>query len=182
MNTLLSAFVIGLMLMGAGLAAQTPAAPATQGRQAVAPPPPPPAPRPPTAPASRTNTNIRVDVTVIDEGGSQPLRKTVSVTSVDGLRASSRSVSGFGGTETNLHVDATPTLDRNGKIQVRVAVFYRPNPFASPGGEGNRPNAASVNFDFPIVLDDGKRVVASQTTDPTSDRRVTIEVMATILK
>jgi len=89
---------------------------------------------------------------------------------------------GFGAPfETNLHVDATPTLERNGNIQTRIVVFYRPDP-SSPGGEGNRQNAASVNLDFPIVLDSGKTIVASQTTDPGRDRRVTVEVTATILK
>jgi hypothetical protein len=183
MKTTIGALVMGLLLAGVAASAQTPAAPATQGRQgALPPPPPPPAPKPAAPPAARSATNIRVDVTVIEEGGPQPVRKTVTLTSVDGLRASSRSVAGFGAPfETNLHVDATPTLERNGKIQTRIVVFYRPDP-SSPGGEGNRQNAASVNLDFPIVLDSGKTLVASQTTDPGRDRRVTVEVTATILK
>jgi hypothetical protein len=178
MKTTVIAFVIALLLTGVGASGQTPGAPNSQGRQGTAPTPAPPAPKPAPAPDARSSTNIRVDVTIIDEGGSQPLRKTVSITSVDGLRASSRSVAGFNQGETNLHVDATPTL-RSGKIQTRVAVFYRPNPTGSDPG---RRTEASVNLDFPIILEDGKRIVASQTTDPASDRRVTVEVMATILK
>ena len=180
MKSTIVAFVIGLLLAGVGTSAQTPAAPAPQGRQGVAPPPP--APKPAGTPDARSSTHIRVDVTVIEEGGPQPVRKTVTLTSVDGLRASSRSVAGFGAPfETNLHVDATPRLERNGKIQTRIVGFYRPDP-SSPGGDGNRTNAASVNLDFPIVLDSGKPIVASQTTDPSRDRRVTVEVTATILK
>ena len=36
--------------------------------------------------------------------------------------------------------------------------------------------------EFTLVLDDGKMMVASDTTDPASDRRVRVEVTATILK
>jgi hypothetical protein len=33
-----------------------------------------------------------------------------------------------------------------------------------------------------LILDSGKSLVVSQATDPISDRRMTVEVMATILK
>jgi hypothetical protein len=183
MKTTMIAFVIGLLLAGISASAQTPAPRTPQGRQGVAPPPPPPPPPPAPAapPVARSNTNIRVDVTIIDEGGSRPLRKTVTVTSVDGLRASSRTTAGFGNGEINLSVDATPAL-RMGKIQTRVVAFYRPTPAVVTGGDANQRPEASLNLDFSIALDDGKRVVASQTTDPGSDRRVTVEVVATILK
>lgn len=182
MKTSMSALVIGLLLTGAGIAAQTPAVPATQGRQA-APPPPPPAPRPGGTQDARSNTNIRVDVTVVDEGGPEPIRKTVTLTSIDGLRASSRSEAGFGPAQTHLNVDATPTLVREGaglvmtgKIRTRITLRYKPSASGTAPG-----NSMEINLDLPVVLEDGKKVVASQTSDPLN-RRVTVEVTATILK
>lgn len=176
MKTVLRASIMAALLTGAV---------AAQGSQGTAPAPipAPAAPAPQAAPAApvppRTNTNIRVDVTVVDEGGAQPLRKTVSLTTVDGFRGSSRSIGGFGPDEVNLNVDATPNLEPNGKIRARIVLVYKPGPPAAgpPGG-----GSARLTLDFPIVLDDGKMLVASRTTDPSSDRRVTVEVTATILK
>jgi hypothetical protein len=174
MKTVLHTLMIAVLLMGAVGA---------QGRQA-APPSPPAAARPAPVPDARSSTNIRVDVTLIEEGGgAQPVRKTVSLTSIDGLRASSRSTGRSFPAETNLNVDATPTL-RSGKIHTRVTLFYRPSP-DMPERDATGPASArvpSVNLDFPIVLEDGKMLVASRTTDPVSDRTVTVEVTATILK
>ena len=40
----------------------------------------------------------------------------------------------------------------------------------------------STNESVALVLDDGKPVVAAQSADPITDRRVSVEVKATILR
>jgi hypothetical protein len=122
-------------------------------------------PSPPRRSVSATNTNIRVDIAIIDESGPQPLRKVISLITVDGLRSSLRRAGGPPD-PTNLNVDATATIERNGKISTRITFFYRPDQ-----------TAKSLNLDFAIVLEDGKSIVASRTPDLT-----VVEVTATILK
>jgi hypothetical protein len=98
--------------------------------------------------------------------------------SVDGLRASSRAEANVPGPNFGryLNVDATPTLVAGGKIRARITLRYRGAP-----PEGSTPGA-EVILDLPVVLEDGKKITLSQTNDPTSERRVTVEVTATIVK
>ena len=157
-----------------------------QGRQAGPPPPATPAPPPreqPTTPPPppAAAVNVRIDVTVIDEGGPQTLRESVSLTTTDRQETSSRSEAAqVSDSVTILNVDATPQVSGlpTGKIRLRVSLDYLPKPIENqPLGSRTR-----TRLQFAVVLDDGKSMVASNISDPATDRRVRVEVAATILK
>jgi hypothetical protein len=74
-----------------------------------------------------------------------------------------------------LNVDALPRVF-NGRIEVRLTLEYR-----APGDkEGEL--ATPVRQSITVLLDNGKPLVISQASDPSRDRRVDVEVTATILK
>ena len=158
-----------------------------QSRQAGPPPPATPTPPPREQPATPplpppAAVNVRIDVTVIDEGGPQTLRESVSLTTTDRQETSSRSEAQVGNnvSPTILNVDATPQVSGlpTGKIRLRVSLDYLPKLIENqPLGSRTRTRLA-----FTVVLDDGKSMVASNISDPATDRRVRVEVAATILK
>jgi hypothetical protein len=123
--------------------------------------------------------NIRVDVAVTEEGGGEPLsRKDVSVTVGEGRSGSVRSGSAgvsdkpFPFTDSRLRVDVQPRLEANGKIRTVVTLSYLSFPHFSREGEQK----------FEVLLDDGKPLIVSQASSATSDRRLRVDVTATILK
>ncbi len=48
--------------------------------------------------------------------------------------------------------------------------------------EGRNTRSPRLNESITVVLQDGKMLMVSQSADPGSDRKVTAELMATILK
>jgi hypothetical protein len=173
-----------------------PAAPAAQ--PAPAPPAAPTAPRPgqprPAAPArpaaavpapsavpvsGATPRNVRFDITITDTAGGKPVTKALSVT-----------VSNYSGTgsirSTGVRSDGTPvplnvdvrnvTWHSDTVVRASVNVEYQayiPDAKPQPG---------MVTAVTNSVFEDGRRTQILQTADPTSDRRTTIEVTATVLK
>jgi len=172
-----------------------PAAPRVDADAPPAPPPPPPPPSPNPVPRRENqSTNIRIDVTVTDQRPNvTPLTKTVSVVTGDGLNGSVRSQtnyvpSGAGPGFAPFNVDAAPTILADGKVFTRLTVQYDvvPPP-TSAAAEGARlPDVrllgTSIRDSVTLVLESGKPIVAIQSTDPVSDRKVSVEVKATILK
>jgi hypothetical protein len=170
--------------------AAPPAAPAPAAVNAPAPPPAPPAP---PAAGSRQPINIKVDVTISEEGGgATPVKKTVSTVAGDGFSGSVRETAtvntanpgggggfgpGFG--STALNVDASPVILPNGKLRVGFNFQYSAGQSA-PASEG-RPRT-DIRQSLVLILESGKTLRVSEATDPLSDRHVTIEVTATILK
>lgn len=181
MKTMLTTLMTGVLLTSVVSA---------QGRQAAPPPPPaapaparPQQPAPPPLPPPAGNVNVRIDIVVIDEGGPQTLRETVSLTTTDRQEASSRSEAqlGNGLNPTILNVDATPQVSGlpAGKVRLRVSLDYLPRLIADDQARGTR---TRTRLQFGLVLEDGKTLVASDVTDPATDRRVKVEVTATLLK
>jgi hypothetical protein len=168
--------------------AQTPTAPAAPAKPpavTTAPPPPPPAPPAPGTP--RQPINIRVDTTISESGGNTPaVKKTVTAVAGDGFDASVRetattTVPPVGGPPpgpTSLNVDASPTILSNGRIRVRVTLQYAAGQ-AQPTEQRVR---TDIRQTLVLNLENGKPLVISEASDPLSDRRVTVEVTATILK
>lgn len=165
------------------------------GQPRPAPPTPPPAPPPPAEaptpppespapPAPRAQppgqpVNIRFDFTIVDEGGPQESRKAVSLTVADRQSGQVRAevhVPGHGGVP--LGVDALPMMERDGKIRARVTLDYRP----SPSNDPRAPSTTSMRLSFGVLLQSGVKIVAAQAADPVTDRRVSVEVTATVLK
>ena len=66
-----------------------------------------------------------------------------------------------------------------GQIMVNLTVQYTPDASYQTSA-GSRP--ASLDESLNIVLQDGKRTLVSQSADPQGDRKVTLEVMATVIK
>jgi hypothetical protein len=150
-----------------------------------------PKPQPAPEPAPRREaslSNVRVDLTLTDQAGSrEPVKKTMTLTLADGERGSVRSRPQImvgvanGGKQfwtLPLNVDARPLLT-GGKVKLLLLLEYS-SIDQQPGTEG--PPKADVNFSGQVVLDSGRPMVVAEAADPVSDRRVTVEVKATILR
>jgi hypothetical protein len=134
------------------------------------------APRPtePNLPM-RASANIRVEVTISDAiGSTSPQKKTISMTIADRRMGRIRSVRSAAAI---LNVDATPTIAEGNRVHLQLTLEYVPE----HTGEAP-PRIATINEMISVVLENGKPMTISQAADPSSDRRVTVEVNATILK
>lgn len=134
----------------------------------------------------RTLTNVQVELTLTDQaGGEKPDKKTVSMVVSSGNWGKIRSAGAVrqGGDApfgVDLGVDARPFVSMDGQIQLELTLNYSP-----PGAlSGNTRNArpTGVNQSMTVVLQSGKPLIVSQAADPVSDRKVVVEVKATVLK
>jgi hypothetical protein len=157
--------------------APPPAAPRTQ---APSPAPPPagaaPATRPPT-PFANDPINVRYEITVREEGGTDPKTKTVVMSATLYEISLVRALSGP--RATPFAVDVNPTGLRDTKVRTKLSIEYTPvttdpKEVAAPG--------LNVRQTVHVWLDSGKPMIVSQSSDPATDRRVIVEVTATILK
>jgi hypothetical protein len=146
--------------------------------------------------------NIKLDLTITDQTGpGAPLRKTVTMIVADRERGAIRS-RGHARLEgpiqtmqpVTINVDAVPQIVRDGAaVRVQLGVEYQPHP-ASTAGVKERPveaaatqgipaeSVTNLNEQITLVLVPGKPMTISQAADPASDRRITVELTATILK
>lgn len=168
----------------------TPAAPAAPATQAPAAP----ATQPPAAPAVAAPptkagqlVNVKIEFTITDQrAGAQPAKRTVSLIVADTARGSVRSEpSAFqvpGGLQLN--VDAQPEIVSNGKIRLNFTFQYAAPAPESLSSDTPRGTVLTTNLreSLALVVDDGKPLLVAQSADPTSDRTVSVEVKATILK
>ncbi len=182
--------------------------PIVSARQQVPPPsmPPPgtpqptavaPAAAPVPAPASVFRTvgepvTVRIDLTITDQvGTAAPLKKTMTLLAADGERASVRSINRSPGqNNAQFNVDARPVLAKE-KIRLDLSVIYDPPEIPRPGTENERDSSGkpmnlawstSLQESMGVVLENGKPMIVSQSADPRTDRKVTVEVKATVLK
>jgi hypothetical protein len=156
------------------------------------------APMPPPAPQARNQPiNVKVEVTITEQRGkSAPNRKLLTIIAADGFRNAIRSQETFfPPMEVPLNVDVTPNIltelgKNTGKIRLILNLEYDlpgfaggPEPRKTATGEWERTTLKSaVRENLIMILDDGKPLVAAQSADPVSDRQVTVEVRATVLK
>lgn len=180
----------------------TPPAPATTGRAGQGQTPPPQAPQAPQAaqaPRRLPTQNVRIDVTITDSMGSGTAKKTVTMLVADARSGQVRSsmqipqpmgppISSTGGTvvpapysytNISLNVDATPEVLPDGRIFITMNVQYTPDAAQEPGGS-RRPG--SLNEALSVVLTDGKQTLISQSADPQGDRKVVLELTASVVK
>ena len=144
-----------------------------------------PAPAAPPKPAVpdrfiRTLTNVQVELTLTDQAGTQaPEKKTVSMIVASGSWGKIRNtVARVGPLQIGLNVDARPFVSTDGPIQLELTIYYYP-----PQGKPDAPVLPTeLNQSLTVVLQSGKPMLISQAADPTSDRKVTVEVKATVLK
>jgi hypothetical protein len=161
-----------------------------------------PAPRPPTAAPQPAPTatpqapgpprkirgrdlNVQIDFVITDQTGTgQAEKKTVSLLAADQtmgrVRASAdTNKPNVGRVATNLNVDALPTILDNDRILLEMTIEYRPL-LASQSDDAQQPT--NLHESLSIILINGKPLVISHAADPIRDRRMSVEVKATILK
>ena len=140
-----------------------------------------PAPEPSTerpAPRAPDPVNVRYEIAIRDEGGPQPGTKVVSMLGVLGSVSSVRAQGMTAGRGSNpLNVDVMATQISDNKILSRITIEYVPQ---TP--ETDRLPPLSVRQSMNVWLDNGKPMVVSESTDPNSDRRLTVQVTATVLR
>ena len=131
--------------------------------------------------------NVRVEVTISDQRGNAPaVKKTITAVTGDGMNARVRTNAHFtvdlGAIPLNL--DAMPTILPGGRIRVAVGLQYEMPVIAegAPPSSGTRLMKTTIQENLAVNLDDGRPLVVAQSADPISDRQVTVEVRATILK
>ena len=78
----------------------------------------------------------------------------------------------------DLNVDARPLVSIDGPIQLEVTLNYSPP--ADKDSSKQRPTG--INQSQTVVLQSGKPLTISQAADPITDRKVIVEVKATVLK
>ena len=137
-------------------AAEAKPRPAAEPTQAV---------RPPEPPGQVVN--IRFDLTITDQTGTaEAAKKLVSLLVADrqtGYVRSSASSERTG--PVRLNVDARPQMLPTGNIRVTLSLEY-----------------PSISQAVTVIVEPGKPIVLTQTADPLSDRKVTVEMRATIVK
>ena len=158
------------------------AAPANPGRKA---PPPPPAAPTPDGRFRGATVNVRVDVTFTDQRTDGPsMSKTVTLTTADGNWGRVRStVNTMGYGSSPLNVDAKPDMQPDGRVLLAVNIEYGEK--RVPEGKPIQPGQVievSLNESATLLLNSGKALAITQSADPMSDRKVSVEVKATILR
>lgn len=185
MKRLLSV-VLGVGLLQSVLVAQNPPPPPPPPKPPAAVPIKPAPPPPPPAPSADAQ-NIRLELRITDTYSGAPVEKIVSLLVLSGRNGRVRTsnavpVGASGDTEpVTLNVDAVATVLPRDRVQAQVTFEYRPAP--QPGQSGQRPiPPPMLNESLHIMLRNGERLIVSQSADPATDRTVTVELTATILK
>jgi hypothetical protein len=111
--------------------------------------------------------NIKFDLTITDQTGpGEPGRKSLTLIVADRQVGYVRTYApAKEGGQARLNVDARPHILQNGHVRVGLGLEY-----------------PSLNQQINIILEPGKPLVISQAADPTSDRKISVEVRATLLK
>jgi hypothetical protein len=128
--------------------------------------------------------NVRLELTIADQRGTAtPVNKTVTLVLADRLSGRIRTSGDVrtpqGYRSVTLNVDATPTLLRDGRVQVNVTLEFRPT---VSEGSTVEDTPTSISEYVNVILEDGKPLIVSQSADPHTDRKVRVELKATILK
>jgi hypothetical protein len=137
--------------------------------------------------------NLQIELTITDQTGSEAAaentveKKTVSMIVADRalgrIRASGIVIVREGATnarQLRLNVDGRPVLQPNDSIRLELTLEYEALP---PGQAPDTPRMTSpLNESLTVILQPGKPLTISRAADPTADRRVTVDVTATILK
>jgi hypothetical protein len=167
-------------------------APAKEPSKSEAPPAAKPAPEPMGMPI-----NVKIEVSITDQTGTNaPAKKVVTMLTTDRQSNSIRSSASVAvkvGAPTatppqyiyrnvTINVDARPTIVAKEPNKVLIAFGLEYLPKSAGGAEELEPGMSQLNERLSLVLESGKPMIVSQAADPVSDRKITVEVTATILK
>ena len=138
----------------------------------------------------RSRANVRVDLTISDQTGSGPVeKKQVTLIAAEESWGKIRTnaatkaqdiTAGGPVTPIRLNVDARPFLNSSGAIQLELTIDY--NPLGPMIKDTAQLRPTEINQSMTIVLQSGKPMIVSQAADPVTDRKIIVEVVATILK
>jgi len=177
--------------LSATLVAQQPA-PATAQAPRISQPTSAPAPAPagqlapPTPRREGQPINVKVEVTITDQGGggTQALKKTVTVVTGDNMSGFIRSVANYTSIgPVPLNVDIEPQILTDNRIRVRVNLQYTlPATPQGPAAGNVALRTTEIHENLALILESGKPLIVAQSADPVGDRQVTIEVKATVLR
>jgi len=121
----------------------------------------------------QSTANVQVVLGIADYlGAAVPQKKTVSMLLAEGYMGRVRSQRGA---VALLNVDATPRLLKDGRISLQLTLEYSV-------GRMMEDTRSHIHESLTVLLQSGKPLVVTQAADPESDRKVTVEVTATILK
>jgi glucose/arabinose dehydrogenase len=155
-------------------------------------PPPQPAPVPPTErpgparpPEPTQHVNVRIELTILDQNSpGEPSRKQMTMIVADRQNATLRTggwvMTKDGRRDVNINVDARPTVLRGkeGSVQVDFGLQYQPTNTSADTGLAQ----TGLNQRINMILESGRPLLISQAADPSSDRKISVEMKATILK
>jgi hypothetical protein len=136
-----------------------------------------------SAPPEGLPTNIKVELTITDQSGPAPASKrTVSMMVADRSSGSVRSQGQAmgGGRTATLNADASPIILEDGQMRLQLGLEYLPKP--SGETENLLAHPGSLNQRITLIVQSGKPTIVSQASDPNSDRKMTVELTATIQK
>jgi hypothetical protein len=139
---------------------------------------------PVSAPRPEPSANIRIDLAISDQRGTTaPVTKIVTMTMMDSgagrIRTGGDVRTPLGFRPVTLNVDAQPRIHKDGKIRVDLTIEYRPTAAESDTEQSTTP---TINESISVLLEDGKSLLISQSADPATDRKVKVEVKASILR
>lgn len=146
-----------------------------------------PAPQPAPKPVPEGQpVNIRIEITISEATGpGEPARKLVTMILADRQSGSIRTSGWVRMTgerrDVVINVDARPILLRDNVVRVELGLQYQP---AGSSQTATNTDVAQtgLNERLNTILESGKPLVVSQASDPASDRRISVEVKATILR
>ncbi len=116
--------------------------------------------------------NIRVELTITDQRTDVPTPpKTVTILVEDRQNGRIRT----GRNNIALNVDARPEIVRDNRIRLLLSLEYTPQ-------DTDKSSPMAISETLAALLEDGKPLVVSQSADPSSDRKVRVEVKATIVR
>ena len=138
--------------------------------------------------------NVKVEFTIADQiGVKPPTKKTMTLIVADRESGRIRTTTQYAQPRGNsftmgrapLSVDVMPTID-GGKIRLEFTLEYDLNSEKSEKDSGLPADApgpsTNVSERLSAILDSGVPLIIAQSSDALTDRKLTIEVKATIVK
>jgi hypothetical protein len=149
----------------------------------------------PRRPSLPPGPNVRVEITITDQAGTDaPVKKTLSVIAADRHNGSVRSkvtvvvpgppqsgpvTTGPRYEELPLNVDVRAEVMENGLIRTHLILNYETFSASRETGAAVR---SVVTGNQTMMLENGKPLIVSQSADAATDRKVMLELKATILR
>lgn len=128
------------------------------------------------------STNVRLEMKISDTFTGEAVTKAVTMIIQSGSNGRIRTENIINQRfRVILNVDASTTAYANGVVRTSVTFEYSPAP-ANAASVDKSDLPPQLNESISVILQDGKPMIVSQSADPMTARKVTVELTATILK